>query len=233
MPSIGAFVVVGAGVAIGARTVLMPHVVVGAGAVIGDDCVINAHASIREGVRLGHRVVLQDAAVIGSDGFGFARRADGSHHKIPQIGGVVIEDDVEIGAGTTIDRPAVGETRISAGTKIDNLVQVAHGVKIGRNSLLAAQSGIAGSTVLDESVTFAGQSGAVGHVHIGKGVVVTAKSAVTHDIEPGHVVAGFPAVDLAEWKRSEVLVRKLPELRKQLADLEARIQAIEASRKKS
>jgi UDP-3-O-[3-hydroxymyristoyl] glucosamine N-acyltransferase len=230
--SIGPFVVVGARASIGAGTIIHPHATVGPDAVIGADCVLHAHASIREAVRLGDRVVVQDAAVIGSDGFGFARRADGTHQKIPQVGGVVIEDDVEIGAHTAIDRPAVGETRIAAGTKIDNLVQVAHGVKIGRNALLAAQVGIAGSTTIDDGVTFAGQSGAVGHVHIGKGVVVTAKSAVTHDVDAGQMVAGFPAVDIADWRRAEVLVRKLPELRKQLADLEARLAAIEAAGKK-
>ena len=137
--------------AIGARTIVYPHVTIGAGAIVGDDCVIHARVSIRERVAIGNRVVVQDGAVIGSDGFGFAQRADGTHHKIPQIGGVVIEDDVEIGANTTIDRPAVGETRIGAGTKIDNLVQIAHGVKIGRDVLLAAQVGIAGSTVVEDA----------------------------------------------------------------------------------
>jgi UDP-3-O-[3-hydroxymyristoyl] glucosamine N-acyltransferase len=225
--SIGPFVVVGARASIGAGTIVHPHATVGPDAVIGADCVLHAHVSIREAVRLGDRVVVQDAAVIGSDGFGFARRADGTHRKIPQVGGVVIEDDVEIGAHTAIDRPAVGETRIAAGTKIDNLVQVAHGVKIGRNALLAAQVGIAGSTTIDDSVTFAGQSGAVGHVHIGKGVIVTAKSAVTHDVDAGQMVAGFPAVDIADWRRAEVLVRKLPELRKQLTDLEERLARLE------
>jgi UDP-3-O-[3-hydroxymyristoyl] glucosamine N-acyltransferase len=226
--SVGPFVSIGARAIVGARSILYPHVVVGPDAVVGADCVVHAHASIREAVRLGDRVVVQDAAVIGSDGFGFARRADGSHQKIPQVGSVVIEDDVEIGAQTAIDRPAVGETRIAAGTKIDNLVQIAHGVKVGRHSLLAAQVGIAGSTVIGDSVTFAGQSGAVGHVHIGQGVVVTAKAAVTHDVEAGETVAGFPAIDIADWRRSEVLVRKLPELRKHLADLETRLALLEA-----
>src|SRR5439155_19338709 len=119
---------------------------------VGESCTIHAQVSIREGVVIGHRVVLQDAAVIGSDGFGFAKRPDGSHQKIPQVGRVVIEDDVEIGAHTAVDRPAVGETRIGCGTKIDNLVQVAHGVKIGRNALLAAQSGVAGSSELEDAV---------------------------------------------------------------------------------
>src|SRR5436305_1842465 len=139
--SIGAFVSIGAGAQVGARTLIYPHVTIGPGACIGTDCVIHARVSIRERVRLGDRVVVQDGAVLGSDGFGFAHRADGTHHKIPQVGGLVIEDDVEIGANTTIDRPAVGETRIGAGTKIDNLVQVAHGVKIGRDALSAAQVG--------------------------------------------------------------------------------------------
>jgi len=205
--SIGPFVSVGSDAVVGARSVLFPHVTVGRGVVIGEDCVIHAQASIREGVVLGDRVVLQDAAVIGSDGFGFAKRPDGSHQKIPQVGRVVIEHDVEIGAHTAVDRPAVGETRIAAGAKIDNLVQIAHGVKIGRRALLAAQVGISGSTTIDEDVVFAGQSGSVGHVHIGKGAVITAKSGVTHDVPPGARVSGFPAFDLTEWKKASVLFR--------------------------
>ena len=205
--SIGPFVSVGADAVIGARSVLFPHVTVGRGAVIGEDCVIHAQASIRECVVLGDRVVLQDAAVIGSDGFGFAKRPDGSHQKIPQVGRVVIEHDVEIGAHTAVDRPAVGETRIAAGTKIDNLVQIAHGVKIGRRALLAAQVGISGSTTIDDDAVFAGQSGSVGHVHIGRGAIITAKSGVTHDLEPNAVVSGFPAFDLSEWKKASVLFR--------------------------
>ena len=207
--SIGPFVAVGERAEIGARTVLHAHVVVGPDARIGADCVIHAHASIREGVHLGDRVTLQDAVVIGSDGFGFARRPDGTHEKIPQVGRVVIEDDVEIGAHSAVDRPAVGETRIAAGTKIDNLVQVAHGVKIGRNVLLAAQVGIAGSTVLEDDVMMAGQSGATGHVRLGKGAVVGAKSAVTKDVDAGDHVAGIPAVDVSEWRESVVVLRRL------------------------
>jgi UDP-3-O-[3-hydroxymyristoyl] glucosamine N-acyltransferase len=190
--------------------------------------VIHAHASIREGVRLGDRVVLQDAAVVGSDGFGFAQRADGSHQKIPAVGRVVIEDDVEIGAHTAVDRPALGETRIGAGTKIDNLVQIAHGVRLGRRVLLAAQVGLAGSTVLDDEVMMAGQSGAAGHLHLGRGVRVSAKSAVTKDVADGAHVAGVPAGDVDAWRESVVLVRRLPDLRRAVADLEARLAAIEA-----
>jgi UDP-3-O-[3-hydroxymyristoyl] glucosamine N-acyltransferase len=219
--SIGPFAVVGPGARLGARVAIYPHAVVGAGVTIGDLSVLHVHVSVREGVAIGERVILHDGVVIGSDGFGFARRPDGTHYKIPQVGRVVIEDDVEIGANSTVDRPAVGETRVGAGTKIDNLVQVAHGVRIGRNVLLAAQVGIAGSTVLEDDVVMAGQSGAVGHIRLGRGARVGAKSAVTKDVEAGHTVAGVPAADLAEWRESVVLTRKLPELRKAVADLEA------------
>ena len=150
--SIGPFVAVGAGASIGDRTVVYPNVTIGPGARIGDDCVIHANVSIRERVVVGHRVVLQDGVVLGGDGYGFVRRADGTHEKIPQVAAVVIEDDVEIGANTTVDRPAVGETRIKAGAKIDNLVQIGHGVTIGRNALMAAQVGISGSTSIGDDV---------------------------------------------------------------------------------
>jgi UDP-3-O-[3-hydroxymyristoyl] glucosamine N-acyltransferase LpxD len=154
-------------------------VVIGADVTIGEDCLIHAHVSIRERVVIGNRVVVQDGAVIGSDGFGFARRRDGTHRKIPQIGGVVIEDDVEIGALTAVDRPALGETRIASGTKIDNLVQVAHGVSVGRNALLVAQSGVAGSSALEDNVILAGQAGVAGHVRVGRNTRISARAVVT------------------------------------------------------
>jgi UDP-3-O-[3-hydroxymyristoyl] glucosamine N-acyltransferase len=226
--TIAPFVVVGARARVGARAIIHAHVSIGPDSRIGDDCQVHAQVSIRERVEIGARVVIQDGAVIGSDGFGFAHRADGSHQKIPQVGRVVIEDDVEIGALAAVDRPAIGETRIGAGTKIDNLVQVAHGVKIGRNALLAAQVGIAGSTVLEDGVMMAGQSGATGHVRLGRGAVVGAKSAVTKDVEAGRHVTGIPAIDVAAWREGVVLLRKLPELRKALADLEARLAAVES-----
>ena len=226
--SVGPFAVIGSAVRIGARSRLAPHVVVGAGATIGDDCLVHAHVSIREGVEVGHRVVIQDGAVVGSDGFGFARRPDGTHRKIPQVGRVVIEDDVEIGSQTTVDRPALGETRISAGTKIDNLVQVAHGVHVGRNVLMAAQSGIAGSSTLDDDVVVAGQSGVTFHVRVGRGSVIGAKSVVTKDLEPGQHVTGIPAIPVVEWREATVLMRRLPELRQTLADLQSRLDALEA-----
>jgi UDP-3-O-[3-hydroxymyristoyl] glucosamine N-acyltransferase len=231
--AVGPYAVIGPRASIGARTAIGPLVVIGPGTTVGADCTIHAHVSIREEVTIGDRVVLQNAAVIGSDGFGFARRPDGSHQKIPQVGRVVIEDDVEIGAQTAIDRPAVGETRIGAGTKIDNLVQVAHGVKIGRHVLMAAQSGIAGSSQLDDAVTVAGQAGVTGHVHVGRGAIIGAKSVVSKDVEPSRHVTGIPAIDVDQWRESVVLLRRLPELRKAVSDLEARLAALEALRPKA
>jgi UDP-3-O-[3-hydroxymyristoyl] glucosamine N-acyltransferase len=228
--SIAAFVSIGEGAHIGARSVLYPHVTVGAGAVIGDDCIVHARVSIRERVVVGNRVVVQDGAVIGSDGFGFAQAPDGTHHKIPQVGGVVVEDDVEIGANTTIDRPAVGETRIGAGTKIDNLVQVAHGVTVGRGVLLAAQVGIAGSTTIEDRVTLAGQVGVAGHLTLGAGVVATAQTGIPNSVEAGAFVSGYPAIDNRDWLKSSAVFRRLPELKKQLADLRKRLEALEKQR---
>ncbi|MCA1558858.1 MAG: UDP-3-O-(3-hydroxymyristoyl)glucosamine N-acyltransferase, partial [Acidobacteria bacterium] len=226
--SVGPFAVIGDGARIGSRTVVHPHVTIGRGAIIGDDCVLHARVSIRERVRLGNRVIVQDGAVIGSDGFGFARTPQGTHQKIPQVGGVVVEDDVEIGANTTVDRPAVGETRISAGAKIDNLVQIAHGVTIGRNALLAAQVGIAGSTVVEENVTLAGQVGVAGHITVGKGTIATAQTGIPKSVDPDSFVSGYPAIANREWLRSSAVFKKLPDLRKAVAELQRRLDALEA-----
>jgi UDP-3-O-[3-hydroxymyristoyl] glucosamine N-acyltransferase len=227
--SIGAFAVLERGVRIGARTIVYPHVVIGRDAEIGADCVIHARVSIRERVRIGSRVVLQDGVVIGSDGYGFARTPEGTHHKIPQIGGVVIEDDVEIGANSAVDRPAVGETRIGAGTKIDNLVQVAHGVTIGRHVLLAGQVGIAGSSVIEDHVTLAGQVGVAGHITIGRGTIATAQTGIPNSVDPGSFISGYPAIPNRDWLKASAIFRKLPELRKSVADLERRLAALEAA----
>ncbi len=205
---------IGAGASIGARTIIYPNVVIGPGARIGDDCVIHSQVSIRERVVVGHRVIVQDGAVLGSDGFGFARQPDGTHLKIPQRADVVIEDDVEIGANTTIDRPAVGETRIGAGTKIDNLVQIGHGVTIGRRVLFAAQVGIAGSCVIEDDVVLAGQVGVADHVRLGKGVVATAQTGIPNSVDAGGYVSGYPAIDHREWLKSSAVFRQLPALRK-------------------
>jgi UDP-3-O-[3-hydroxymyristoyl] glucosamine N-acyltransferase len=225
--SIGPFVTVGAGASIGARTIIYPNVVIGPGVRIGDDCVIHAQVTIRERITIGNRVILHDGVVVGSDGFGFATEKDGTHIKIPQLADVVIEDDVEVGANSTIDRPAIGETRIGAGTKIDNLVHVAHGVAIGRRVLLAAQVGIAGSTTIDDEVMMAGQSGVTGHVHVGRRAKIGAKSAVLQSVDADAFVTGHPAFEHTDWRRASVVFRQLPALKKRLEELERLVAALE------
>ena len=229
--SIGPFVTIGRGAKIGDRTVVHSNVSIGAGAAVGEDCIVHSQVAIRERVIVGNRVILQNGVVLGGDGYGFVRRADGTHQKIPQTSAVVIEDDVEIGANTTVDRPAVGETRIQAGAKIDNLVQVGHGVNVGRNALLAAQVGIAGSTTIGEGAMLGGQVGVAGHVSIGKHAAAVGQSGITNSIPDGAFVSGYPAIDNREWLKSSVIFRKLPELRKKIGDLERRILELEAQLK--
>lgn len=221
--SVGAFVVIGEQVVVGERTVIFPNVTIGAGVRIGADCVIHSNVSLRERVTLGDRVILQNGVVVGGDGYGFVRRGDGTHEKIPQVATVVIEDDVELGANTTVDRPAVGETRIKAGAKIDNLVMIGHGVTVGRNVLMAAQVGVAGSTDIGDDVMFGGQVGVGGHLTIGRGTIAVGQSGVTNSVEPGSFVAGYPAIDSREWRRASVIFRRLPELKKRIEELEARL----------
>jgi len=225
--SIGPFVTIGSGASIGARTVIHPNVVIGAAVRVGDDCVLHSHTALRERVVVGNRVVLHNGVVVGSDGFGFARQKDGSHLKIPQLADVVIEDDVEIGANSTIDRPAVGETRISAGTKIDNLVHIAHGVTLGRRVLLAAQVGIAGSTTIEDDVMMAGQSGVTGHVLVGRGARIGAKSAVLRSVDSNQFVTGHPAFPHTEWRKAAVVFRQLPALKKRIEELQQKVAELE------
>lgn len=224
--SIGAFVSIGDGAVVGDNTVVFPNVTVGTGVEIGTDCVIHSNVAIRERVVIGSRVILQNGVVLGSDGYGFVGRGDGTHEKIPQIASVVIEDDVELGANTTVDRPAVGETRVRCGTKVDNLVQIGHGVTVGRNVLMAAQVGIAGSTNVGDDAVFGGQVGVVGHLTIGQGSVAVAQAGVSNSLEPGSMVAGSPAIDSREWRKSSVLFRRLPELKRRIEELEAREAAL-------
>ena len=200
---------------------------IGRGATIGDGCRLHARVSIRQRSVLGRRVIVQDGVVIGGDGFGFAKRDDGTYEKIPQHGIVVIEDDVEIGANSTIDRPAVGETRICAGAKIDNLVQVAHGVRVGRNTMLCAQVGIAGSTVIGDDVVLAGQVGVAGHLDIGDRVTATAQTGIPNSVDAGTLISGYPAIPNRDWLKASVLFRRLPELKKALGDLTARLDELE------
>jgi UDP-3-O-[3-hydroxymyristoyl] glucosamine N-acyltransferase len=225
--AIGPFVTIGAGASIGARTVVYPNVVIGPGTRIGEDCIVRSQVSIRDGIVIGNRVILQDGAVIGSEGFGFARQSDGTHLKIPQRAGIVIEDDVEIGANAAVDRPAVGETRIGAGTKVDNLVQIGHGVKIGRRVLFAAQVGIAGSCVIDDDVVLAGQVGVANHVRLGKGVVATAQTGIPNSVDAGSYISGYPAIPHRDWLKSAAVYRQLPSLRQRVATLEKRIADLE------
>ena len=220
--SVGPFVAIGEGARIGERTVIYPNVTIGAGATVGSDCTIHSNAAIRERCTVGDRVILQNGVVVGGDGYGFVRRGDGTHEKIPQVAVVVIEDDVELGANTTVDRPAVGETRIKAGTKIDNLVQIGHGVTVGRNVLMAAQVGIAGSTDVEDDVVFGGQVGVGGHLTIGRGAIAVGQSGVTNSLDPGAFVAGYPAIDSRDWRKASVLFRRLPEMKRRIEQLEAR-----------
>jgi UDP-3-O-[3-hydroxymyristoyl] glucosamine N-acyltransferase len=218
--AIGPFVVIESGAAVGARTTIYPNVVVGRGARVGDDCILHSLVAIREGVRLGDRVIVQNGAVIGSDGFGFATQPDGRHLKILQQAEVVIEDDVEIGANTTIDRPAVGETRIRAGTKIDNLVQIGHGVTVGQRVLLASQVGIAGSAVIEDDVIMGGQVGVGGHLKVGRRAVAAGKTVITKSVAPGTFLTGYPGIPNREWRKASVIFRRLPELKKRVEELE-------------
>ena len=206
--AIGAFTSIAADVVIGDDVVIYPNVTIEAGVVIGDGTIVYPQVSIYTGCRIGRRCIIHSGVVIGSDGYGFATEG-GRHHKIPQVGIVRVEDDVEIGAGTTIDRAALGETVIGEGTKIDNLVQIGHNVRIGKHCLLVAQVGIAGSTELGDFVAVAGQSGLAGHLKIGNRVQVAAKSAVLADVPDDTKVMGSPAVPFREFARREVQLRKL------------------------
>lgn len=221
--AIGPYVVIEAGAAIGRNAVLHPHVVIERNAAIGDDFEAHTQVTVRQGCRIGDRVILHNGVTVGSDGFGFARRADGSHHKIPQTGIVILEDDVEIQAGSCIDRAAVGETRIGHGTKIDNLVQIGHAVKIGADTILCAQVGIAGSTVVGDNCVFAGQVGLVNHLKVGDRVLITAQSGVSSDLEDGAKVSGYPATANRQWLRSTVVYNRLPELAREVRRLAKKI----------
>ena len=222
---------VGAGCTIGSNVVLHPFVMLYPKADLGNDVLLHSHVVVREHCRLGDRVVVQNGAVIGSDGFGFAPREDGTYYKIRQTGRVVIEDDVEIGANTTIDRAAVGETVIGRGAKLDNLVQIGHGSRVGPHSVVAAQAGLAGSTQLGQRVMVGGQVGFAGHQTIGDAAVVTAQSGVHGDLEPGKVVSGSPAFDTRVWRRTVTVLTKLPEMLRRLNSLEREVEQIRADRK--
>src|SRR5207248_1177943 len=219
---------VGPGAKIGARTTLHAGARVLDNARVGEGCTLWSGAVVRESCIVGNRVILQPNCVVGSDGFGFAFDLDGPHHrKVPQAGIVRIEDDVEVGACTCIDRATLGETVIGRGTKIDNLVQVAHNVKVGPLSLLVAQCGISGSTELGQGVILAGQVGGVGHLKLGDGARVGAQSGVSRDLADGETVSGSPAIDHRDWLRLSAALPKLADLLKQVRKLEKRIEELE------
>ena len=225
--SIGPFAVVGENVIIGRNAVLHPHVVVYEGAEIGDDFYAHAHAVVRESCRIGHRVTLQNGVVIGGDGFGFAKRADGTHYKIVQSGIAVVEDDVEIQTLTSVDRATVGETRVRRGAKIDSLVQVGHASVVGEDNIVCAQTGLAGSSVLGKNVLLAGQVGVSGHLTIHDDAVIYAQSGIGGDVAQGAVMSGSPAFEAREWLRAITAFPKLPELLKTMRQLEKRLAALE------
>ncbi|HEV8131404.1 MAG TPA: UDP-3-O-(3-hydroxymyristoyl)glucosamine N-acyltransferase [Acidobacteriota bacterium] len=205
---------IGPGVSVHANCTIYPH------ARIGEDSVIHSNAVVREYVQIGRRCVIQNGAIIGGDGFGFAPAGDGTYYKIVQSGIVVLEDDVEVGAGTTIDRATVGETRIRAGAKLDNLVQIGHGCDVGENTVLAAQVGLAGSTTVGKNVMLAGQVGAAGHLRIGDRVIATAQTGIPHSVEDNQVISGYPAIDNTLWRKASVVFPKLPEIQKRIRELE-------------
>lgn len=216
---VGPYVVVGDDVVLGKGVTLLAHVVVYRGARIGDRFFAHAHSIVREGCRIGNDVLLQNGVVIGGDGFGFAKDEEGGWHKIVQSGPVVIEDEVEIQANACIDRASVGSTKVGRGSKVDNLVQVGHGSKVGQRTLLCAQVGLAGSTEVGSDVILAGQVGVAGHCKIGDRAIATAQSGIPNDVEPGAVVSGYPAIDNKLWLRCSAVFNKLPDLLKALQRL--------------
>jgi UDP-3-O-[3-hydroxymyristoyl] glucosamine N-acyltransferase len=220
---IGAGVVIGPASRIAAGVRLYPNVTIYEEVAIGKDSTIHSGAVIRERSQVGERVVIHNNVVVGCDGFGYAKDEQKRWLKIPQAGRVVIEDDVEIGAGTTIDRASVGESRIGRGTKIDNLVQIGHSCTVGEDTLLCAQVGLAGSSHIGNRVILAGQAGVAGHLTIGDDVVLTAKSATSHDVPAGKVISGIPAFDNRDWLKSTAAFRRLGEMQRRIRELEKKI----------
>ncbi|MCX6137392.1 MAG: UDP-3-O-(3-hydroxymyristoyl)glucosamine N-acyltransferase [Ignavibacteriales bacterium] len=224
---IGAHVVIGEGCRIGAQTKILANTVLGSNVTVGDGCLIYPNVTIREECIIGSRVVLQPGVVIGSDGFGFAPKKDGTYRKIPQRGIVVVEDDVEIQANTCIDRATMGETRIRRGTKLDNLVQIAHNVVVGEDTVIAAQSGIAGSTKIGKHVVIAGNVGIVGHLSIADRVVIAGQSGIAKSItKEGETYFGYPAKEMSRARRIEGALRQLPEVLVEIRRMEQEIQRL-------
>jgi len=227
------FAYVGAEAVVGARCILYPGAYVGPGARLGEDCVLWPNAVVRERCTLGDRVVLQPGCIVGSDGFGYAFDPAGEggsgprHYKVPQVGIVAIEDDVELGANVCVDRATLGATRVGRGSKLDNMVQIAHNVEVGPLSILCGQVGIAGSTKLGAGVVAGGQVGISGHVSIGDGAKLSGQAGIMSDVGPGEMVGGSPARPYRDWLRLEAMLSRLPELARRLKELEKRLEELE------
>lgn len=224
--SVWPFVTLGDRVTIGARATLYPGVFVGSDSSIGDDSVLYPNVVVREGCSIGARVIIHSGTVVGSDGFGYVQH-QGKHVKIPQLGGVTIEDDVEIGANVTIDRATLGQTLIKTGTKVDNLVQIAHNVTIGAHSIVVAQVGIAGSTTVGQHVMIGGQAGLADHISIGDQVMIAARAGVNRSLEPNQIVSGAPVMPHETWMKAQAVIPRLPELRQLVRSLEQRVATLE------
>lgn len=219
--------VIGAGAEIGERVRIHPNVTVYDNVTIGDDAVLHAGVSVRENCAIGARCIIHNNTTIGSDGFGYAKDEEKRWLKIPQVGRVVLEDDVEIGANSAIDCASVGETRIKRGAKIDNLVQIGHSCTVDEDALICSQTGLAGSSVIGKRVILAGQVGIAGHLKVGDDAVLTAKSATSHDVEPGKIISGVPGFDNREWLRSTAAYRRLGDIAKTVRDVEKRLARME------
>ena len=230
---IGAYVVVGSQVRIGNHATLLPHVVLYSGVQVGDHFFAHAHAVVRENCILGDHVTLENGAIVGADGFGFAKNELGHWEKIPQSGPVRLGDRVDVQANACIDRATVGVTEIGDGSKVDNLVQIGHGSKVGQNTLVCAQTGLAGSSVIGNNVILAGQTGIAGHCAVGDGVILTAQSAVSHDIPAGKVISGSPGFDNRVWLRAVTIFQRLPELLKRLDRVEKKLAADTGNQEKA
>jgi UDP-3-O-[3-hydroxymyristoyl] glucosamine N-acyltransferase len=230
-PSIWPFVTLGDRVTIGARVTLYPGVYIGADSTVGDDSVLYPNVVVREGCAIGARVIIHSGTVIGADGFGYVQH-EGRHHKIPQLGGVTIEDDVELGANVTIDRGTLGHTIIKQGTKIDNLVQIAHNVTVGEHDIIVAQVGVAGSTSIGHHVMIGGQAGLADHLTIGDQAMIAARAGVNRSVEPHQIVSGAPVMPHETWMKAQAVIPRLPELRQLVRDLAQRVQRLEGVRQR-
>jgi len=224
---IGPFAYVDDDVELGDACFVFPGATIYRGARLGNGCVVHTNVAIRENVEIGNEVIIKNGAVIGSEGFGFAKDENGRHYKIIQTGKLVIEDSVEIGANTTIDRPAIGETRIRKGTKIDNLVQIGHSSDVGENTILCAQVGLAGSTIIGRNVILSGQVGVAGHLEIGDNVVATAQTGIPNSVKENSFISGYPAIDNRAWLKSSAVYNRLPDMLRELQTLKAKVEELE------